>query len=38
MSDKVLLKIEDIAVSYGNIKALHGVSMSVNEGSFVSLI
>lgn len=38
MSDKVLLKIDDIAVSYGNIKALHGVSMSVNEGSFVSLI
>lgn len=38
MSDKVLLKIENIAVSYGNIKALHGVSMSVNEGSFVSLI
>lgn len=38
MPDKVLLKIEDIAVSYGNIKALHGVSMSVNEGSFVSLI
>lgn len=38
MSDKVLLKIDDIAVSYGNIKALHGVSMSVNEGAFVSLI
>ncbi len=38
MSNKVLLKIDDIAVSYGNIKALHGVSMSVNEGSFVSLI
>ncbi len=38
MSDKVLLKIDDIAVSYGNIKALHGVSMSVNEGTFVSLI
>ncbi len=38
MSDKVLLKIDDISVSYGNIKALHGVSMSVKEGSFVSLI
>jgi branched-chain amino acid transport system ATP-binding protein len=38
MSDKVLLKIDNISVSYGNIKALHGVSMSVNEGSFVSLI
>ena len=38
MSDKVLLKIDDIAVSYGNIKALHGVSMTVNEGTFVSLI
>ncbi len=38
MSDKVLLKIDNIAVSYGNIKALHGVSMSVNEGTFVSLI
>ncbi len=38
MADKVLLKIDDISVSYGNIKALHGVSMTVNEGTFVSLI
>ena len=38
MTDKELLKIDNISVSYGNIKALRGVSMSVNEGEIVSLI
>ncbi len=33
-----LLKIDDISVSYGNIKALKNVSMSVEEGDIVSLI
>ena len=32
------LKIENISVSYGNIKALSNVSMEVNEGEIVSLI
>ncbi len=38
MTDKEILRIEDISVSYGNIKALHGVSMSVKEGEMVALI
>lgn len=33
-----LLKIEDICVSYGNIKALKGVSLEANEGQIVCLI
>ncbi|MCR5761688.1 MAG: ABC transporter ATP-binding protein [Sphaerochaetaceae bacterium] len=33
-----LLKIDNISVSYGNISALKGVSMSVQEGEIVSLI
>ncbi|MCF7941164.1 MAG: ABC transporter ATP-binding protein [Spirochaetia bacterium] len=33
-----LLRIDDIAVKYGNIQALHGVSMKVDEGAVVSLI
>ncbi len=33
-----LLSINEIDVSYGNIKALKGVSMTVEEGSMVSLI
>ena len=38
MTEKEILRIEDISVSYGNIKALHGVSMSVKEGEIVALI
>lgn len=33
-----LLKIDSISVKYGNIEALHQVSMSVNEGDVVSFI
>lgn len=33
-----MLKIDDIAVSYGNIEALHGISMEVEAGGIVSLI
>ncbi len=33
-----LLSINDIDVSYGNIRALKGVSMTVEQGSMVSLI
>ena len=32
------LNIKDISVSYGNIRALSGVSMSVSEGDIVALI
>ncbi len=35
---KELLTIEDISVSYGNIKALKQVSMHVNQGDIVCLI
>ena len=38
MTGKEILRIDDISVSYGNIKALHGVSMSVKEGEIVALI
>ena len=33
-----ILKIDDISVSYGNIRALSNVSMSVSEGDIVALI
>ena len=33
-----ILKIDDISVSYGSIRALSDVSMTVNEGDIVSLI
>jgi branched-chain amino acid transport system ATP-binding protein len=34
----VLLSIEDLYVSYGSIRALHGVSLTVKEGEVVTLI
>ena len=33
-----MLKVEDLAVFYGNIQALKGVSLQVNEGEIVTLI
>ncbi len=33
-----MLEIDNLAVSYGSIKALHGVSLSVPAGSIVTLI
>lgn len=33
-----ILKIEDLSVSYGNIKALKGTSLEIEEGEVVSLI
>ena len=36
--DKVLLSIDSISVKYGNIEALHNVSMSVKESQIVSFI
>jgi branched-chain amino acid transport system ATP-binding protein len=34
----VVLELSDIHVSYGNIKALRGISLTVNEGEIVTLI
>ena len=33
-----MLEIKNLAVSYGAIKALHGISLSVKQGSIVTLI
>src|ERR1700712_5738043 len=33
-----LLEINDMAVNYGRIEALHGISLSVEEGELVTLI
>ena len=33
-----ILRIENLSVSYGNIKALKGISLRVEEGEVVSLI
>lgn len=33
-----MLKINDIDVYYGNIQALRGISLEVNEGEIVTLI
>lgn len=33
-----ILRIENLSVSYGNIKALKGISLSIEEGEVVSLI
>ncbi len=33
-----LLEIRDMAVGYGRIEALHGISLSVEEGELVTLI
>ena len=33
-----ILKIEDLSVAYGGIKAVKGASLEVNEGELVTLI
>ena len=33
-----LLEVSDLTVSYGRIEALHGISLSVNDGELVTLI
>ena len=33
-----MLKVDDINVYYGNIQALKGVSLEINEGEIVTLI
>ncbi|MFC6020213.1 ABC transporter ATP-binding protein [Plantactinospora solaniradicis] len=34
----MLLEIEDVSLLYGRIQALHGISLTVNEGEIVALI
>ena len=34
----MLLSVENLHVSYGNIKALHGISFEVSEGEIVCII
>ncbi|MBP2017781.1 branched-chain amino acid transport system ATP-binding protein [Symbiobacterium terraclitae] len=34
----MILQVQDLQVAYGNIQALHGVSLEVNEGEIVTLI
>ena len=34
----MLLSVEDLRVSYGNIKALHGLSFQIEKGEIVCII
>ncbi len=34
----MLLELENISLLYGRIRALHGISLHVNEGEIVALI
>ncbi|MFO7274586.1 MAG: ABC transporter ATP-binding protein [Bacillota bacterium] len=34
----MILQVEDLYVAYGNIEALHGISLEVDEGEIVTLI
>ncbi|MBY6278510.1 ABC transporter ATP-binding protein, partial [Symbiobacterium thermophilum] len=34
----MILQVEDLYVAYGNIEALHGVSLEVNQGEIVTLV
>ena len=34
----MMLKIDGLTVRYGNIEALHGINLEVNEGEIVTLI
>jgi len=38
MASKPLLQVENVETYYGNIRALNGVSIAVNEGEIVALI
>ncbi|MGD9016539.1 MAG: ATP-binding cassette domain-containing protein, partial [Desulfobacterales bacterium] len=33
-----MLIIENLSVSYGNIRALHGIDLVINEGEIVTII
>jgi branched-chain amino acid transport system ATP-binding protein len=34
----MLLAVEDLRVSYGNIKALHGLNFQIDDGEIVCII
>ena len=34
----MLLKIEDLRVNYGNVEALHGINLDVDEGEIVTIL
>lgn len=38
MSDRNILKIENLEVFYGGIQALHGVSLDVDQGEIIAII
>lgn len=38
MSDRLLLKVDEVQVCYGDAQALFGVSLEVHEGEFVTLL
>ena len=38
MAAKALLQVEGVETYYGNIRALNGVDVAVNEGEIVALI
>ncbi|SHI80363.1 ABC transporter ATP-binding protein [Parasporobacterium paucivorans] len=38
MTDEVILRIEDVDVSYGDFRAIHDVTMDIRRGSITSLI
>jgi len=38
MSDSILLKVDDLNVSYGDFQALHNISMDIPKGAIVSII
>lgn len=38
MDERPILSVRDLEVAYGNIPALHGISLDVNEGEIVTLI
>ncbi len=37
-TNELMLEVTDMVVSYGRIQALHGISMSVNNGELVTLL
>ena len=38
MTDTPLLQLADVEARYGPVKALHGVSLTVEEGDFAALL
>ena len=38
MDKEILLKIEDVYVHYGGVKALDGATISINEGEIIALM